>query len=77
MSAPPIAAQGIVVSRQSSREAGRYKMFLKCAYLCIEAEGASEGLPIVSSDSHILARMDLTEVGREFNVVPLMSCKAK
>jgi hypothetical protein len=52
-------------------------MFLKCAYLCIEAEGASERFPIVGRDSHIMARMDLTEVGREFNVVPLMSCKAK
>jgi hypothetical protein len=80
MTAPPTAAQGNVITSLKAKKlirAGVYTMFLKCAYLCVKAEGASERLPVVSCDSHILARTDLTEVGGEFNVEPLMSCKAK
>ena len=46
-------------------------------YLSVKAKGAGEGFPIVGCDSHILARTDLAEVGREVDAVPLMPSKAE
>jgi hypothetical protein len=46
-------------------------------HLSVKAKGAGEGFPIFGRDSHILARTDLTEVGREVDAVLLMPSKAK
>jgi hypothetical protein len=46
-------------------------------YLSVKAKGAGEGFPIFGRDSHILARTDLTEVGREVDAVLLMPSKAE
>jgi hypothetical protein len=46
-------------------------------HLSIKANSASERFAIVSGDSYILARPDLTDVRRKIDVVTLMASEAK
>ena len=46
-------------------------------YLCVKAKCAAERFSVVGRDCHILARTDLTDVGRKVNGEPLMSSKAE